>query len=339
MQASPVSASLSIGDIAVHQGAIAATVIAGVLLLMATGILVALATRWILEHEFDLWAFASRILRYVNLHAPFKRLQKRFPRVFALLRRHFATGEYLGLHLSIGIILTACGLFGFIRILRSVMGEKGIVKFDEEVADVLHAHAKPAGIAFWSVVSWLGTYPVMTVLGVTLGVILYRRKERMVLAIWFPALLGAHVLNATLKWAVHRDRPVFDLKFAMESTYSFPSGHALGAILGYGLIGYALWRLLHTMRARISITILLSCLVIAIGYSRLYLGVHYFSDVIGGYAVGGAWLAACLTGLVVARHQERNAQLRQPAVSMYAPSDSTLPASARKLASFRHGRD
>jgi PAP2 superfamily len=82
----------------------------------------------------------------------------------------------------------------------------------------------------------------------------------------------------------------------------------MGSLIGYGLLGYAvafLW--IHRRRAQLSVVLVAALLVVAIGLSRLYLGVHYFSHVVGGYAAGVLWLSACISGLEVARRWVRAA--------------------------------
>jgi undecaprenyl-diphosphatase len=78
----------------------------------------------------------------------------------------------------------------------------------------------------------------------------------------------------------------------------------MGSLVGYGMLAYLLLTIWVKRRLiRVSVVSVLSVLVVAIGLSRLYLGVHYFSDIVGGYAAGLLWLSACITGLEIARRQ------------------------------------
>lgn len=285
------------------QGLPAATAIVAVFLAALAMVLVAAGSRWLLRHEQRFWAAARAIRPNLTRRGPVRWISTRYPRAWTFLRSRFTPGEYLGLHLTIGIVASAIGISIFGRVLHSVLGEEGLTRFDEALADVIHAYATPSGAAFWSVVSWFGTYPVMCAIGLTFGILLFRRGERLFLLTFGIGILGAHYLNQGLKLAVHRQRPVFDVRYAVESTFSFPSGHSLGSAVGYGLIAYATWQLLEKRYARVCAVLLAGVFVLAIGYSRMYLGVHYFSDVIAGFSVGGAWLAVCITGLVVTRHR------------------------------------
>ena len=82
----------------------------------------------------------------------------------------------------------------------------------------------------------------------------------------------------------------------VETSYSFPSGHAMESFVAYGMLAYLAVLALKTWEARVAAVCGAALLVVLIGFSRMYLGVHYFSDVIAGYAAGGVWLSALITG-------------------------------------------
>ena len=102
------------------------------------------------------------------------------------------------------------------------------------------------------------------------------------------------ILNILLKLIFMRDRP-YDLMIITESGYSFPSGHAMASLGFYGFIIYLLWHFNITKRMKILFSIVLSILILLIGMSRIYLGVHYASDVLAGYMVSGAYLILYIT--------------------------------------------
>ncbi|WP_366922938.1 phosphatase PAP2 family protein [Metallumcola ferriviriculae] len=118
--------------------------------------------------------------------------------------------------------------------------------------------------------------------------------ETVILAV---ALAGGWLLNEALKAAFHRSRP--GIKHLVEAGgYSFPSGHAMVSAAFYGMLGYIIWLNLKERTTYAWVILLLTAVLItAIGISRIYLGVHFPSDVIAGFAAGGAWLAACITAL------------------------------------------
>ena len=119
-------------------------------------------------------------------------------------------------------------------------------------------------------------------------------------------LLGASLLDGGLKLLYGRTRPVaFFETYPSPSSFSFPSGHALFATAFFGGLAVLLWgRLVHPL-LRLGVVILAAALILLIGFSRIYLGVHYPSDVLGGYAVGVVWVAAVALGDRVAGHRRR----------------------------------
>ena len=143
------------------------------------------------------------------------------------------------------------------------------------------------------------------------------RRQWILLAGWLAAFAGGGLLDAALKLAIRRPRPPYAAAFLHHYTWSFPSGHAMVSLIAYGMLAYLVVVLWTNRRStRISIVLGAGLLIVAIGFSRLYLGVHYFSDVVGGYAAGVLWLSACVSGLEVARRW----------------SAGTLPAAPRREA-------
>ena len=106
------------------------------------------------------------------------------------------------------------------------------------------------------------------------------------------SVAGAGILSATLKLLFARPRPTVFTPLTPEATFSFPSGHTLGAIAFYGLIAYFLWR----QDRRIS-AVLAWVFAFWIALSRIYLGVHYPSDVLGSFTIGLLWLGVVIGGI------------------------------------------
>ena len=120
-------------------------------------------------------------------------------------------------------------------------------------------------------------------------------KGRLALA-WIIVVAGGGALNVVSKNLANRARPGEELRAAVvhERNYSYPSGHAMGSAIGYGMLGYALVRTQSRRGVQVATTLLLIGVVGTIGFSRTYLRAHWFSDVIGGWLIGLAWLSLCL---------------------------------------------
>jgi undecaprenyl-diphosphatase len=140
------------------------------------------------------------------------------------------------------------------------------------------------------------------------GLVLAARREWILLGGWLAAFAGGGLLDGVLKLVIRRPRPPYADAFLQHFSWSFPSGHAMGSLIGYGMLAYVLMLLwIHRRSAQIAVALGAALLIVAIGLSRLYLGVHYFSDVVGGYAAGVLWLSACISGVEVARRWRRTA--------------------------------
>jgi undecaprenyl-diphosphatase len=150
-------------------------------------------------------------------------------------------------------------------------------------------------------VSRLGTVPVMAVPGLAVAIYLTWRRGWLPLSGWIAAVGGAILLDRIVKhFFVHAHAAATATSAAELGT---PSGQALGALVGYGMLGYFLVLLVPSRRAAIAVVVAAFGLVLAICFGRLYLGARYFSDIVSGLAAGGVWLSACVTGLEVARRR------------------------------------
>ena len=109
------------------------------------------------------------------------------------------------------------------------------------------------------------------------------------------SVAGGALLNRSLKYVFHRPRPYFDDPILTLTSYSFPSGHTMAATVLYGVVAAYLLAKIPDWRWRVLIVISTSVLIALVGFSRIYLGAHYLSDVIGAMAEGVAWLSLCLT--------------------------------------------
>lgn len=178
-----------------------------------------------------------------------------------------------------------------------------LVSLDSSVLEWMHQHATPAGVSLFLTISRFGSPEAMTILAIAGALILAWRREWIVLGGWTAAFVGGSALEQWLKLTVHRARPPYAAALLKHPTWSFPSGHALGALVGYGMVVYVLLLLGHRWgrRTRFLIVGAAALVITTIGVSRLYLGVHYFSDVVGGYVAGVLWLSVCITGVEFAR--------------------------------------
>jgi membrane-associated phospholipid phosphatase len=211
----------------------------------------------------------------------------------------------LGPTLILGLLVIAVGGWAFGALAEEVAeGDTGL---DNRIADELHEHATRPLTEFFEAVTTLGNGIVLAGVTAIAAYLLARRRYYAEAVLMVLAFIGAEVLSYSLKLAFRRDRPFFTDPLATASTYSFPSGHATVSIAVYGALCLVLLRRL-TGPARIVCLAAAVLLVSLIGFSRLYLGVHFFSDVLAGYSVGMAWLALCV--VVLDLHHKRRTRLQ-----------------------------
>ena len=168
---------------------------------------------------------------------------------------------------------------------------------DERLAEWLHGRATDPLTDVFRAITTLGNFMTLVVVTLIAVAVLWRRRERTDAVFVALAFLGAQVLSSGMKLGFQRERPFFPDPLATESTFSFPSGHALVSLAVYGSIALVLARRLPRRLDRILLLGTTALLVLAIGFSRLYLGVHFLSDVLAGFAAGAAWLALLYVAL------------------------------------------
>ena len=266
-----------------------------VVLLISLVVALALAWRWFNANRDVL---TERVSRYWIL------FRERHPGAARFIAARFMRGEYLGLHLTIGFLISLAGLWLFAGVTEDVIHHDPLTKFDLAFATWTRAHTTRLGDKIFTFVSLIGSPVAMAAVGAGGALLIVLRRKWLVLAAWVAAFAGAGLLSLILKIIIHRPRPAGAAAFLHGETFSFPSGHALGSLVGYGMLAYVIgstW--IEGASARLSLIVATAVLVVAIGISRLYLGVHYFSDVVGGYAAGLLWLSACISGLQVAERR------------------------------------
>ena len=147
---------------------------------------------------------------------------------------------------------------------------------------------------FW--ITILGKFDVVLGLSIILTIVLFLRKQKKdALGLWIM-LIGSEVFNLLSKFALHRQRPGGGLY--IENSFAFPSGHAARAMALYGFIAFILFRSVRRQGSQVGILLAAAIIILAIGFSRLYLGVHFLSDVLGGYALGLLWLGVGISVLL-----------------------------------------
>jgi membrane-associated phospholipid phosphatase len=222
------------------------------------------------------------------------RILRRFPWSERLIQRRAAGGEFLGLRLFVGLVVSAAALTLFAKLAEDIAVRQELAAVDADIIQCLRSQMTMAGLWVWLVVTELGSAEILSAIGLGTCLWLIRRRQWYLVANLAGALLGGALLNLLLKVYFDRSRPESALILLDHQQWSFPSGHAMNSLLVYGMLAYHLWRVCARPSARLAVLAAAAFLVVAIGMSRLFLGVHYLTDVLGGYSAGTMWLAACI---------------------------------------------
>jgi undecaprenyl-diphosphatase len=165
---------------------------------------------------------------------------------------------------------------------------------DQAIQSWVHGFARPMRTKVMSGLSWIGSPFVLTpAVALAAGLMWWWGLEDDAVLV-AAAALGGVALDEVMKLHFKRSRPELPWAFMHEHSFSFPSGHSVLAMVMYGVIVYKTQDKLRSKWAKAALMVGALLMVLGIGVSRVYLGVHYPSDVAGGYFVGAVWLAAVI---------------------------------------------
>lgn len=190
---------------------------------------------------------------------------------------------------GIGLLLALVATGIFIDLAGDVWLREGFT-WDVPVMLAIHRLSRPWLDQLMLLITSTGNEAAVVVLGIVVYVF-WRRGDKLDALTVLASFVGAVCIDAALKLLFARPRPHVFPPFVSLNTYSFPSGHALTAVALYGLLAILLWRRRHRWWALVS-----GLWVFLVGFSRVYLGVHYPSDVLGSLTLGTLWLFIVVAG-------------------------------------------
>jgi undecaprenyl-diphosphatase len=191
------------------------------------------------------------------------------------------------------LLMSFIFLLGF-SFMAFFVSSNQIIHFDQMIISFITSFESPTMTSVMKIFTFIGSTISIIVLSILILFFLYIvLKHRTELILFIAVIIGANILFASLKLLFHRARP--DLHRLIEiGGYSFPSGHATNAFALYGILTFLLWRHISSQSGRIILIFISTLMIIMIGISRIYLGVHYPSDVIAGYFISGFWLTMAI---------------------------------------------
>lgn len=228
--------------------------------------------------------------------------KRRFARQLGFIKARFSPEGYLGLHLTVGLFVVLVAGWWFGEIVEDVSRDAATRLLDERVIAWFQDRASPVLTRIAWIVTALGSIAFLTASSIVTAYALLRRGFTYRFLAVVVTMGGGSLLNILLKQFFQRQRPVLENPLVTLSSFGFPSGHTMGATLFYGLLALLI---AHSSRWAWSYRIFAFCgaalLIGLVGASRIYLGAHYLTDVLGAIALGLAWLAFCWTGIETVR--------------------------------------
>jgi len=213
----------------------------------------------------------------------------------------------LPLHLVAGLVLLIVAAAVFNAIAGAAVGPGArLAALDIGVSQWLHARACEPWTTLMLAVSHLHSVAGIAFLTLLFAWQLWRRQAHYWLLTLLLSVPAGMVLNVLLKHSYQRVRPSFEAPLLTLPTFSFPSGHTLAATVFYGVLACYLWTQARGAGRRAALAVGALLMVALVAFSRVYLGVHYLTDVLAAVAEGLGWLAVCVTAVSsLRRHRER----------------------------------
>lgn len=219
------------------------------------------------------------------------------------------------LHRPLASLITTIGTLGLISCLLIIyllaqlsdeVLEREAFAFDRTILLGIHQFANPTLDRLMLAITSIGNPHTMVAIAIITFVILCWRRYYQEAKIFVIDCLGGVILSYGLKLVFSKPRPNLWQSAIEETSFSYPSGHALGSTILYGFLAYILATRYPQFAWLIYAFAVL--LIAAIGLSRLYLGVHWPTDIIAGYCIGFLWVMFCVTMLKLQKLNNQNSQ-------------------------------
>lgn len=212
------------------------------------------------------------------LYNTFHQYNKRLPYVLTVL---------------IALFLVIVGINLFIELTDTLKTDM-LAGYDQKITDFVISFRNPALTKYFIFVTNVGDvygYLIVLAIVVLLTIFIYKRWKYVAQTLIVLAL--AAISNMILKRFIDRARPGIEHMVSVE-TLSYPSGHAMSAMAFYGFVMFLFYKFKMNRFLKLTIIFLLGVLILSIGLSRIYLGVHFPSDIVGGYLAGAIWVIFCI---------------------------------------------
>ncbi len=270
--------------------------------------------RLVVKYSRPFFAFLKSIyISIKNAVAADPDIQKFFhkhSKFFAFLKRRFDTDKFSGLPLSLLVFAFVYIFAAFAGTIQDVVTTEPLVAADIRVANLLYVFRDAELIKIFLWITLLAKWQMIVSFAVIVSTLLWIWKKRVYILPFLITISGSYLFYTVSKMIIHRPRS--DVAYYIEKGFSFPSGHATMAMAFYGFLIYILLHLPRHWKTKVNILFAGVLIILGVGFSRIYLGVHYLSDVWGGYLLGALWL---IIGISIAEWLKRRKSEEMPVVS------------------------
>jgi len=231
----------------------------------------------------------NSIKQALSANQELQKLMANHPWLFKLLLSRLNKQKFSGLPLTLLSLISLYPLSWLWGIIRGVTTANLITQIDIRLENLLYFVRDPVLVKIFFWLTWLGNWQIILAGTAVFSFLLILWKRRKFLIPLWLTVIGSVLFDWLGKIFFHRPMPD-DIALILTDSFSFPSGHATVAVAFYGFLTYWLVKKIKGWKAKINICFLGLVVILAIGFSRLYLGLHYLSDIAAGYLLGLLWL-------------------------------------------------
>ena len=224
-----------------------------------------------------------------------QRLYQKHPRLVKFLKTRITPNEKYGLYLTIGGVITLFFIFLFFGIVEDYIGQEALIRADLRIINLISQFRTDSLNHLMLFITYLAKGEIIIVGVILASIILFLFKKKSYLYSLLISVIGGQFFVWIIKNIIERPRPPLSEALVAETSFSFPSGHSFIAITFYGLLFFLISQSVKKRYQKNIFIIIGIILVILIGFSRIYLGAHWPSDVLASYTSGLAWLTIIIT--------------------------------------------
>ena len=217
-----------------------------------------------------------------------KRLVDKHPLFLGFIKGRLDKSRFSGLPITFLALSFVFILFLFIGVTKDVIDVDAVIVADERIANLLAVFRSAGLVKVFLWVTLLGKWQVVASFTLAAMGALWLWRKRIYIAPFLFIIIGSEAFKELAKIIFRRPRP--ETAIYAGHSFSFPSGHATIAVAFYGFLAYICLRQAKQWKTKVGVFFVGAFLILLIGFSRLYLGFHYLSDVWGGYLFGALWL-------------------------------------------------